>query len=133
MRTVTSDTAPQDRTEPEEGSPEDLYLRSIYRVVFNEVKPLAYQGAGGMVIAARAVGAPWKLGLIRSAGEEDGSLRSNASGSGASVSFAELVDWVARLEVTVKPVNGVITVTAESMAEAIGDFLHANGIEVSHE
>jgi hypothetical protein len=64
-------------------------------------------------------------------GEGDGSLRSEPSAVGASVSYDELVDWVTRLEVTVRPVNGVVTIMAESMADAFTDFLRLNGIEVS--
>jgi hypothetical protein len=74
-------------------------------------------------------------GLLSSGTQEeegDGSLRSEPSADGARVSFDELVDWVARLEVTVKPVDGSVCINAESMAEAIGDFLHLNGIEVTH-
>lgn len=47
-----------------------------------------------------------------------------------AVSYDELVDWVTRLEVTVKPVNGVVTIMAESMADRIAEFLGANGVEV---
>lgn len=46
------------------------------------------------------------------------------------VSYDSLVDWVTRLEVKVKPVNGVVTIIAESMADAFADFLSANGVEV---
>lgn len=60
------------------------------------------------------------------------SLRSKPSATdGPVVSYDALVDWVTRLEVTVKPVNGVVTIMAESMADAIAGFLRENGIEVS--
>lgn len=48
-----------------------------------------------------------------------------------AISLEHLVDHLARIRVEgLKPVDGVVSVNAESMADAIAGFLRDNGIEV---